>query len=390
MSPTIHILGLTAALLAAAPAVHAQGAAVPADSGGLVATLGDDTLALEHWVWRGDELHARTLVRSPETQLRDYRLELTPAGRVERLEVRTLDPISGAGPDEPAEVLERTGDAWTRTVTRGDSTSRQRVEGSADALPFIDMVHWPLELVLRRAVREGIDAQPFLMGGRVADFRVERGTDGRVTITHPFRGPSVAEVDSAGRLLSLDASRTTRKLRVQRVPWVELEGTAERWAVADRRGRGIGELSGRDQAEATIGAAHVRVDYGTPSRRGREIFGRVVPWGTVWRTGANRATHLSTDRPLRLGDPATGVLEVPAGGYTLFTIPAEDGGVLIVNRQTGQNGTAYDPARDLGRVPMRRAPLAEPVERFTIVLDPGGALRLQWDRTEFVVPVEGR
>ena len=90
-----------------------------------------------------------------------------------------------------------------------------------------------------------------------------------------------------------------------------------------------------------------------------------------------------------LGDPATGTIEVPAGEYTLFSIPQEDGGLLIVNRQTGQNGTAYDAARDLGRVRMRRTTLAEPVEAFTIRAAPagqGGVLRLSWDRSEFSVP----
>ncbi len=120
------------------------------------------------------------------------------------------------------------------------------------------------------------------------------------------------------------------------------------------------------------------------------IWGNVVPWGEVWRTGANRATHFSTDRELVLGDPATGTLVVPAGKYTLFSIPAADGGVLIINKQTGQNGTTYDPKQDLGRIRMRRAELPSAVERFTIRLDSqsasSGVLRLQWDQTEFVVP----
>jgi hypothetical protein len=80
---------------------------------------------------------------------------------------------------------------------------------------------------------------------------------------------------------------------------------------------------------------------------------------------------------------------VPAGEYTLFSVPEAAGGVLIVNRQTGQNGTSYDPARDLGRVPMRRVPRSDSAERFTIEVDEagaGGVIRLIWDRTEFVVP----
>ncbi len=81
---------------------------------------------------------------------------------------------------------------------------------------------------------------------------------------------------------------------------------------------------------------------------------------------------------------------MPAGEYTLFSAPEAAGGLLIVSRQTGQNGTAYDAARDLGRVRMRRTTVAEPVERLSIRAEPAGekrgTLRISWDRSEFVVP----
>jgi hypothetical protein len=126
------------------------------------------------------------------------------------------------------------------------------------------------------------------------------------------------------------------------------------------------------------------VDYGRPSRRGREIFGNVVPWGTVWRTGANAATQFRTDRDLEIG----GVV-LPAGTYTLWTLPAPTGWHLIVNRQTGQWGTAYDSTQDFIRVPLTVTVLAAPVEVFTIAVEPqgaGGVLSFAWDRTRALVP----
>lgn len=140
-----------------------------------------------------------------------------------------------------------------------------------------------------------------------------------------------------------------------------------------------------------MGGANIVVDYGAPQRRGRDIFPAVVRWGEVWRTGANRATHFTTDRALVLTGADGATLQVPAGEYTLFSIPQEDGGWLIVNRQTGQNGTSYDAARDLGRVRMRRETVAAPVETFTILVDASavnaGDLRISWDRSAFVVPI---
>jgi hypothetical protein len=383
---TRALLSAAAALCALAPAAAAQ---ARADSAALVTVLGVDTLGLERWVRTPTQVRAEAVIRAPRTTIRSYVLDLAPDGTMRRFEERIFEP--GGPADRPArlEAYEAVDGRWRRTVGQGDSVRVTMVDAPASALPFVDLVHWPYETVLMRALRGGATAQPLLAGGRALDFRVERQGE-RWSVVHPLRGPTAARVDAQGRLVSMDAAATTRKVVVTRVPWMELEATAARWAAGDAAGRGIGDLSGRGRAEATVAGAAIVVDYGTPAKRGREIFGTVVRFGELWRTGANRATHLTTSRTLVLGDPARGAtLEVPAGEYTLFSIPAADGGVLIVNRQTGQNGTSYDAARDLGRVPLRRTALAETVERFTIRVDAdaaGGVLRLQWDDTELSVP----
>jgi hypothetical protein len=381
---------LFATLLAAAP-VAAQ---ARADSAGLVTVLGRDTLALERWVRTPERITAEAVVRSPRTTYRRYVMDLAPDGTMRRFEERTFDPSASIELPTRTEVFETADGAWTRTLTQGDSVATARVEAPATALPWVDLVHWPFEMVLMRARGGQGGAAPLLSGNRPLAYTVAPAQGGGWTLTHPFRGPSVAQVDAQGRLVSLDAAGTTRKVIVSRVPWLEVQAPAARWAQADREGRGIGELSGRGREDATVAGAHILVDYGTPVRRGRDIFPGVVQWGQVWRTGANRATHFTTDRALVLGDPATGTLDVPAGEYTLFSIPEENGGWLIVNRQTGQNGTGYDATRDLGRVRMRLAMTDELVEVFTIRAVPdcgdAGVLLLSWDDTEFSVPFRVR
>ena len=151
----------------------------------------------------------------------------------------------------------------------------------------------------------------------------------------------------------------------------------------ENRGR---VLSPRDSVTQTIGAAKLSVNYGRPSKRGREIFGGLVPHGVVWRTGANQATHFRTDQDLTVG-----TLRVPRGTYTLWTIPEKDSWTLIVNRATGQWGTDYDKTQDLGRIPMKIATLREPVEQFTIAIAPAGdasgVLTMTWDTTQASVPI---
>ncbi|MEJ7714044.1 MAG: DUF2911 domain-containing protein [Pyrinomonadaceae bacterium] len=118
---------------------------------------------------------------------------------------------------------------------------------------------------------------------------------------------------------------------------------------------------------------------------GRKIMGELVPYGKVWRTGANDATTLITETDLTIGD-----LRVPAGTYTLYTLPGETEWKLIVNKKTGQWGTEYSEADDLGRVNLMAKKSSAPVEKFTISIEPasdGGMLKMAWENTELSVPV---
>jgi hypothetical protein len=136
------------------------------------------------------------------------------------------------------------------------------------------------------------------------------------------------------------------------------------------------------------GPSRMIIDYGQPHARGRRIFGGLVPYGEVWRLGANWATSLTLDVPMRIGE-----LDVPRGLYSLFFLPREDGGELIVNSQTRHWGTDYDPSRDFGRTPVRRRDLAEPLESLIITLEPvfpqeegavpSGTLRIAWGEAEY-------
>ncbi|MFL5539981.1 MAG: DUF2911 domain-containing protein [Longimicrobiaceae bacterium] len=157
-------------------------------------------------------------------------------------------------------------------------------------------------------------------------------------------------------------------------------------ARAQQQGQQRPILSPRDTVSLELGTGRrIYIDYGRPSMRGRRIMGGLVPYGRVWRTGANAATTLVTDVDLELGGT-----EVRRGTYTLYTIPTAGGWTLIVNRQTGQWGTQYEPARDFARIPMQVSPLRAPVEQFTINLERSragaGTLALEWETTRAVVP----
>jgi hypothetical protein len=141
-------------------------------------------------------------------------------------------------------------------------------------------------------------------------------------------------------------------------------------------------------AELDLGGKKISIRYNRPSMRGRKIMGDLVPYGRIWRTGANQATSLTTDADLMIGNVA-----VPKGSYTLYTLPSASEWKLIINKQTGQWGTNYDEKMDLGRVEMKVEKTAAPVEQFTISLvkaDQGGVLKLEWENTSASVTVTAK
>jgi Protein of unknown function (DUF2911) len=135
----------------------------------------------------------------------------------------------------------------------------------------------------------------------------------------------------------------------------------------------------------------VKIAYSSPRAKGRKIFGTaadkaLVPYGEIWRTGANEATTFVADTNLMVGGKA-----VPAGNYTIFTVPKADEWWLVVSKKTGEWGTDYAGEKeDLTRAPMKVSKTTAPVENFTIAFDQGGSkctLNLEWENTRASVVI---
>jgi hypothetical protein len=385
------VAGGVAALL---PTLAAAQFESPPDSAVFVTRLGSDTLVVERVIRGRLHVEADVAMRVPRTTRTHYVLALSDKGQLERMEAVTFDTTGGGKTPIRRQRIARAGDSLRIETVAGAQRTARSVAADTLVLPFIDMVHWPYEIALLRLRGGGASRtmQPLLSGSRVSKFAVASVGRDSVTITHPTRGTMRVLVDARGRILTLDAGATTRKLFVERRPWMPIDDVVRRWMALDAAGKSLGALSGRGESTTKVGGATITLDYGTPAKRGRTIWGALVPFGAVWRTGANEATHFETDRDLVLGSGAD-TLVVPAGRYTLFSIPEHDGGLLIINRETGQAGTAHDPAQDLGRVRLATRPLSTPVEVFTIKAETDGGthlLRLQWDDAERVVPFRVR
>jgi hypothetical protein len=141
-----------------------------------------------------------------------------------------------------------------------------------------------------------------------------------------------------------------------------------------------------EKAECKLGGSTVTTDYSSPRAKGRKIFGGLVPYGQVWRAGANEATSFVTDTNLSIGGT-----NVPAGKYTIFVIPNENKWTLIISKKTGEWGTAYPGQdNDLARIDMKVSKLPSPVENFTIAFDQSGSgctMHMDWETTRAAVEI---
>ncbi|HEU4556881.1 MAG TPA: DUF2911 domain-containing protein [Longimicrobium sp.] len=385
----------------------ACGPAAPAEQYGFVARLGRDTIAVESVTRRGNTVISDAVDRFPRVRRRHTRIELGSDGGIRRLVMEIHTPSEPAGQRERRVVAEVTADSVrvskrddTGTVTRAFATSGGMAMAHVPQMYSLYELHFAAALkraaVMERGAGDTVQMRQFYIDREFDRFPLHHGVvrplpGGRAEIAHDWlAGTGEGTFDSAYRMLSYSGARTTYLVSVSRLATPpDVRAVAERFEALEARGGGFRQLSVRDTVRARIGGAAFTVDYGRPLARGRVLAGGVIPYGRVWRTGANAATQFTTSAPITLAGIA-----VPAGTYTLWTIPRPGGVELIVNRQTGQWGTRYDAAQDLGRAPMTIGTVAPPVEQFTIAIEPAGSRRgtlaMAWGTFRWTAPIEVR
>jgi hypothetical protein len=380
------VLSLTACAPRASQTPTSSVVSAP-ETGAFIVRLGDDTVAVERFIRTADRLEGDVVLRAP-ARIAHYVIALGPDGLPTRADYSVRRPDGSPVVNAPRSATQTFGPDTVVSVVTGDTVVTRRVV-ARNAFPSAGNTSFAMvELALRHLVASGRDSADVAMVGfgaqraNVFPTKVLRPDSARITW---FGGsPQYVRTDRAGRILALDATPTTFKVKVDRLPNADIAALANAFAAAEQAGRAF-TMSVRDTVRATIGRASLLVDYGRPLRRGRTIFGGIVPFDSVWRTGANAATQFRTNVDLSMGG-----VTIPAGTYTLWTIPSRTGAwKLVINRQTGQWGTVYDANQDLARIDLRTETVATPVDRFTISIEPqgdGGVLALAWDRTRAWVP----
>lgn len=356
-----------------------------------VETLGTDTIAIESFAATDSSIDGQVVSRNPETTLARYHADLDAEGRIERFEASWHPGEALEGPAAARAVVTQEDGAVRVVRERPEGADTVTVEPEATLVPNVGRLPLAVGMVdyaTRLTVAEGAEVLDIAMlsplPGRLASNVIESRGAGVYSLDY-FGSPQLITVDEAGAVQSISGRETTNRVEIVRSEPLDLMALAADFAARDASGAGLGVPSPTDTVVAAVDGAELEVVYSRPAMRGREIWGGLVSYDEVWRTGANAATHFTTSRPIRLGD-----LDVPAGSYTLWSTYSPDEGTLIVNSETGQWGTAYDAEQDFGRVALEQRAVDEPVERFTIEFaesDGVSELRLVWADRAYVAPI---
>lgn len=364
-----------------------------ADSGAFFIRLGKDTLAVERYVRTDHQLISEVAYRVPETRFHKLTITYKDDGNVSWYEALS-NPVQGvpkAGPIARTVVTYVGDSAQVQTWVAAVPKPPRSIGARADMVPLVIPFYSTFESALQKAKKAGGDSSfiQVLSGSGPMPYTVHWLRNDSLILMMPGSGPVIARLDKKGHLVSFNGQETTFKVNVTRAKWLDLAPYLKRFAAADSVGKPVGMLSPRDTIDESIGATAVLLDYGRPSMRGRKIFGHVVPWGQVWRTGANAATQIDFTTDVEINGVA-----VPKGKYTLWTIPEQKQWQLIVNKQTGQWGTIYDPKQDLARFPLTTEKLLKPVETFTMSIKPNtdgtGVLTMSWETTKVVATIKSK
>jgi hypothetical protein len=348
----------------------------PPENGGFITRLGADTIGIERFTRTRDSIVGEFLFRSPTTSRQSYVIYTTPDGKVTQYSVQLYESAKPGAKKTFRYDADFRGDSVRMTrFGGGPSRHLHAMPNLPGSVPVYEPAFAEYESSIQRAIAAKGQPVP------VAAFYLDLTFGGTARRTAPDTvlfstsvGTIHAHIDSAGRLLDATSPGATLQAIVTRVPPPDIDAFAKDFVARDSAGRGLGYMSPRDEVSTTVGPAHVAVDYGRPSKRGRTIFGGVVPYNTIWRTGANAATGFTVDRDVMLGNT-----KVPAGAYTLFSVPTADSWTLVVSKRTHEWGTEYDSTADLARIPMQVSTAPTPVELFTISVDPKGEMSFAWD-----------
>jgi hypothetical protein len=383
----IAVIGLASPL-----ALHAQTRV-------FIVKLGNDTIGLEKVVRTGNRVDGVIARHFPANSMVRYSLTLGKDGRVESYEQGSYRadgtpqaPNAQTGAAAVGLKMTFAGDSVIREVSMNGAPVIRRTMVPKGTLPAMGGSWFGTELQVAAAKKDGkayvIGFPATATAATSPDIRMT-GNDSAEIVNQGFRVG--VKTDKNGHIVHGDQSLTTQKYDVTVTKDVDLVALEAAWGAKDVVGAVVAPTNTPDTVNATVGNAHVTILYSRPARRGRELWGKLVPYDTTWRLGADFATQLKTDADLNIGGT-----KVAAGTYTLWLVPSQGPTYLLVNTKLQDPrdptrrlwGTEWDPANDIAKIQVQKhMNLPTEEERFHIFID-NGMLMMHWGNSGYGVSIK--
>ncbi len=361
-----------------------------------IGRMGVDTVLVETYSMINNHLYGKSFIRVPEDYIGEFSIHFYPDGSIREFNIVAMDPFNSSVPFKATSGsfeyrlnMNCINDTCTFYNSHKNIAAERIYKHAAKKMDFVG--GWvPLICLMEwnciRLIKSNQQQLPLKMINHtigVYDIGVRLQNNDTVIFGGPFLEYTKIKIDTTGRILNTNGIGTPWNYYVTKHEPIDIDQVAKRMA----KKPGIGIPSPTDSVEAVVHNSKIKIRYGRPFKRGRTIFGGVVPYDSVWRTGANRPTLITLENNIRIGKTI-----IPKGQYSIYTVPRLNNWLLIFNTDVRKWPTDPDISKDLATVVIPVKKRKNTMEKFTIEIEEtkkGGLLKFLWDDimayTEFEV-----
>lgn len=360
-----------------------------------IGRMGVDTVLVETYTMINNHLYGKAFVRVPEDYIGEFSIHFYPDGSIREFNVSAMDPFNSSVPfpaKSGAFEYRLNMNCKNDTCTYYNSITgvmnekiyrhpAQKVDFVGGWVPFISLMEWQC----MRLMQSGQPAIPLKMINHnigVYDIGVHFLNKDTIIFGGPFLEYTKIKIDQAGKILSLDGIGTPWNYYVDKHNPINIDEVAKRMAKTP----GIGIPSPTETIQSDIQGSKIELTYGRPYKRGRPIFGGVVPYDTLWRTGANGPTVLTLQDAIKIGNTL-----IPKGEYSIYTVPQKEAWTLIFSTDLKSWPTDPNRSKDFVQVAIPVEKSKNIRQQFTIEIvetKKSGELRFCWDDVVAVAKFE--
>lgn len=351
-----------------------------------IGRMGVDTVLVETYTMMNNHLYGKAFIRVPEDYIGEFSIHFYPDGSIREFNINAMSPINSSLPFEAKSgafeyrlnmnCRNDTCTYYNSEVGRNSEKlihhPTRKIDFVGGWVPLISLMEWQCQ----RLARSGLQTLPLKMINHnigVYDIGVRYRAKNKIIFGGPFLEYTTISVNQDSRIESLDGIGTPWNYYVTKHPPIDIDAMAKRMSKTP----GIGIPSPTESLQASIQQSKITLTYGRPYKRGRPIFGGVVPYDSLWRTGANGRTTITLGNDIKIEKRV-----LPKGVYSIYSIPKMREWVLIFSTDLKNWPTDPDRTKELlaVRIPIQKS--SDIKQQFTIELketQKGGQLIFMWD-----------